>query len=165
MQNIKDSFFIAIRDRLATLNPQRTVSIQGASRPAIVVIENEISAAAPREADVFYLHWGLSAAASGTERLERPLIKINCEVFYLTLGSDDLSSQDRGRALAALDRELLSITIPARSALKDFTQSPAQDLGSTVFWTRPVLGEIVQDGRRLMRTAKLDAFSFAEVNL
>src|SRR6266850_1973285 len=110
MQNIKDSFFIAIRDRLATLNPQRTVSIQG--------IENEISAAAPREAGVFYLHWGLSAAASGTERLEKPLIKINCEVFYLTLGSDDLSSQDRGRALATLDRELLSITIPARSALK-----------------------------------------------
>ena len=46
MQNIKDSFFIAIRDRLAALNPQRTVTIQGGSRPAILVIENEISAAA-----------------------------------------------------------------------------------------------------------------------
>jgi len=56
MQNIKDSFFIAIRDRLATLNPQRTVLVQGVSRPAILVIENEISAAAPREANVFYLH-------------------------------------------------------------------------------------------------------------
>jgi hypothetical protein len=164
MQNIKDSFFIAIRDRLAILNPLRTVSIRGANRPAILVVENEISAAAPRQAEVFYLHWGALTSASGTERLDNPLVKIACEIAYLTEGSDDLSNQDRGRTLASLDRELLAITNPSRSALKDFTQSPPLDFGGTVFWTRPVLGEITQDGRRLIRNAKLEVFSFAEVN-
>jgi hypothetical protein len=164
MQNTKDSFFIAVRDRLAVFNPSRTILIQGVSRPAVLVIENEISAAAPHEPDVFYIRWGVSTSASGTERLEQPLIKTSCEISYLTEGTDDLSSQDRGRALATLDGELRSITTPARASLKDFTQSPPVDLGAAVFWTRPVLGEIAQDGRRLMRTAKLDVFSFAEVN-
>src|SRR4051794_36352731 len=109
MQKIKDSFFIALRDRLAVLNPLRTVSVQGVSRPAILVIENELVAGGPQEPEVFYVHWGMTSAASGTERVEEPLVKVNCEISYSTEGSDDLSSQDRGRTLAALDRELMLI--------------------------------------------------------
>ena len=164
MQNIKDSFFIVVRDRLAILNPLRVVLIQGVSRPAILVTENELTAAAPRQANAFYIRWGISSSATGTERLDRPLLKLNCEFSYWTEGSDDLSSQDRGRALAGLDGELLSILTPSRAALKDFTQSPPLEIGAVVFWTRPVLSEITQEGRKLTRNAKLDLFSFAEVN-
>jgi len=53
MQNTKDSFFIAVRDRLAILNPSRVVLIQGVSRPAILVTENELTAAAPKQANAF----------------------------------------------------------------------------------------------------------------
>ncbi|MCU1285000.1 MAG: hypothetical protein JWO13_1350 [Acidobacteriales bacterium] len=165
MQKIKDSFFIALRDRLAVLNPLRTISVQGVSRPAILVVENELVAAGPQEPEVFYMHWGITTSAAGTERLEDPLMKVNCEISYWTEGSDDLSSQDRGRTLAALDRELMLMSEPKRAALKDFAVSPALDSGSSVFWTRPTLGETTKDGRKLMRSAKLDVFSFAEVSL
>jgi len=114
-------FFIALRDRLAILNPSRTVTVLGNTRPAIVVMENELSTTAPLLPNVFYLHWDIAAPASGTERLEIPLLKISCDVTYWTQGTDDLSSQDRGRALAKLDEEFLAIASPPRAALKDFT--------------------------------------------
>ncbi len=36
MQFAKDSFYMALRERLASLNPQRTVTLNGATRPAVV---------------------------------------------------------------------------------------------------------------------------------
>ena len=51
MQSAKDSFYSALRDRLAVVNPGRSVTLQGVARPAIFVAENEpiISAAPPAE--------------------------------------------------------------------------------------------------------------------
>src|SRR3954447_26029027 len=130
MQKIKDSFFIALRDRLGMLNPLRSISVQGVSRPAIVVIENELVAAGPLEPEVFYVHWGMTSAASGTERADEPMVKVNCEISYWTEGSDDLSNQDRGRTLGALDGELMLMSEPQRAALKDFATIPALDSGT-----------------------------------
>ena len=163
MQNTKDSFFIALRDRLAALNPARTISVLGITRPAVIVAENEIADAAPLLPEAFYLSWKECSAATGTERLDSPLLQLACEITYWTQGSDDFSSQDRGRTLAALDAELLAITAPPRAALQDHSQSPAADLGTNIFWTQPQLGTIVTDGPKLTRTAKLFVFSFAEV--
>jgi len=33
MQNAKDSFYMALRTRLATINPERTILLRGALRP------------------------------------------------------------------------------------------------------------------------------------
>ena len=41
MQPTKDSFYISLRDRLVAVDPNRTVTLDGATRPAIAVIENE----------------------------------------------------------------------------------------------------------------------------
>ncbi len=40
MQFAKDSFFLALQSRLAGLNPARTVTINGATVPAVLVVEN-----------------------------------------------------------------------------------------------------------------------------
>ena len=163
MQTIKDSFYVALRDRLAALDPARVVTVLGVARPAVIVIENEIADSAPLWPQAFYLSWGGCSAATGSERLDPPLLQLACEVTYWTQGSDALSSQDRGRTLAQLDTELLTIAAPQRTALKDYSLSPVVDLGANIFWTRPTLNAITQDGNKLARTAALHVFAFAEV--
>ena len=41
MQNAKDSFYMALRTRLAAINPERTVLLRGTIRPGILVEEAE----------------------------------------------------------------------------------------------------------------------------
>ena len=56
MQNAKDSFYMALRTRLAALNPERTILLRGAVRPGILVEEAEAPfASCP--SDVFVLRW------------------------------------------------------------------------------------------------------------
>lgn len=162
MQNTKDSFYVALRDRLAALNPARTVTLLGVPRPAAIVLENEIADSSPLLPEAFYITWGASSAATGTERLDLPLLTLTCEITYWTQGSDDLSSQDRGRTLAKLDEELLAITTSPRAALKDFSQTPAADLGANLFWSPPTLGAATLDGNKLTRTATIEVFAHME---
>lgn len=44
-QNAKDTFYVTLRDRLAARNADRTVVVRGATRPAVVVEENEMATA------------------------------------------------------------------------------------------------------------------------
>ena len=41
MQNAKDSFYMALRTRLAAINPERTILLRGAVRPGILAEEAE----------------------------------------------------------------------------------------------------------------------------
>jgi hypothetical protein len=177
MQNIKDTFYIALRDRLAALNPTRVVNIAGVVRPAVVVAENEVADAASSspsskpssaigpsaigpQADTFYIHW------LGVRELhDQGLVELDCEISYFVEGSPELAYQDRGRALAKSDDELLAITFSASTPLKDFSEATPVELGTNIFWTRPELGPIKVDGRRLARVAKLRVFSFIEVGV
>ena len=61
MQSAKDSFYIALRGRLAALNPQRAVFLDGATRPAIVVCENEPLTSAAPPLSALTLHARLTA--------------------------------------------------------------------------------------------------------
>lgn len=158
MQNTKDSFYIALRDRLAALNPARVITIGGTVRPAIVVAENEAPDAAQPLADTFYIHWG-----SARELRDQALEEIECEIRYFVEGSETAAYQDRGRALAKSDEELLAITYSASAPLKDYSVTPAVATGTNIFWTRPELEPIKVDGRKLMRVAKMRVFSFVEV--
>ena len=108
MQNAKDSFYMALRSRLISVNPDRTVVLRGAVRPGILVEEAE----APFNqlpSDVFVLRWlGL-----GTDvNLDTTLIAAECEIIYQTCGCQSFGGLDRGRALSAMDGELLSILQP-----------------------------------------------------
>jgi hypothetical protein len=163
MQAAKDSFYLALRERLGDINPARTVLVEGATRPALLVVENEPATAVPPLANAFYLRWGRAEPAKGAERARRPLVKLECRFDYRTAGAD-ASAVDRGRALAALDLELLQACSPHHTAKCDYEEDPAQELGSSVFWGLPEFGEVEVAHDELRRSARLFVFFFPEVD-
>jgi hypothetical protein len=165
MQSAKDSFYVALRDRLAALAPERTVFLNGVVRPAVIVAENEpVTSAAPL-AEAFYLEWGPPRVTEGSDGATRPLLALDCAITYRTSGNGDAGSIDRGRALAALDQELFQICFPPDAPKQDHTQTPAVDLGSRIFWTRPQLEPAEAAGSELRRTAKVTVLFFPEAEL
>lgn len=167
MQFAKDSFYVALRDRLGIVNPSRTVAVNGATRPAVLVVENEPATATPLLANAFHLEWTSLAGALGQDSAKRSLLALSCSIRYGTSGTLD-GGVDRGRVMAALDRELLEICSPGRTTKLDYTQTTPADLGSNVIWTKPQLKPVETDrktGMLLVRNAELTVFFFPEVNL
>jgi hypothetical protein len=136
MQFAKDSFSMALRERLAALNPKRTVMVGGASRPAVVVLENEMPSTAEMQTECFYLDWRGGKVLDA--RSQPALYGMECVITYRSGGSVE-SGVDRGRVLGELDRELLMMCQPTYTGKKDFSQAPAADLGTGVFWSWPVI--------------------------
>jgi|HubBroStandDraft_6_1064221.scaffolds.fasta_scaffold480734_2 hypothetical protein len=187
MQFAKDSFFLALQQRLAGLNPGRTVTINGATVPAVLVVENLPPSSAEPLPNAFYIEWG-SAAVVGGHAGDAALMSLECVISYYTLGTVQ-SMVDRGRVLGQLDDELLGICQPTNTEKFDYTQSPSMDLGTTVFWNQPafeqattsgvedntlayqgrsvrraIYEQAYQDGR-VERRAQLTVFFFSEVTL
>ena len=134
MQAAKDSFYMALRDRLAALNPARTMAVDGVTLPAIVVRENMEPQFTEAQPGAFYLDWGEVQIAEST----RPILGLECHIWYASEGSSG-AGVDRGRALAEMDQELLRICNPPHTGLRDYRQSPSANLGSSIFWTMPDL--------------------------
>jgi hypothetical protein len=135
MQAAKDSFYMALRERLAGLNPARTMVIDGVTVPAIVVRENMEPRFVEAQPEVFYVDFGDILIAEST----RPMLGVDCHVWYASEGGGG-TGVDRGRVLAEMDVELLRMCDPPHSQMLDYSQTPAAYLGSGVFWTVPVLG-------------------------
>ena len=55
MQFTKDTFYITLRNRLAALNPARVITLNGLTRPAVVVAENEAVIPVKPLPDAFYI--------------------------------------------------------------------------------------------------------------
>src|SRR5437764_4676236 len=180
MQFAKDSFYVAVRDALAAQFPARTITLAGQQRPAILVPENEarsaLTAPAPFEAppatqlattlrlaNCFYLNFGAARAASAEPSGAPALMIMRCTVTYAATGMANSSAADRGRALAELDSELLAICAAGFAPKRDYTQSPARDLGTTIVWTRPELGDVQSLGSELRRSAVIALFFYPEV--
>jgi hypothetical protein len=175
MQFTKDSFYIALLERLVSLNPLRTITLNGTTRPAVVVAENELVIPVPPVSDAFYIEWGVAQMAQ-RQVGSRGLMEMECVISYHTFGTVQ-SGVDRGRTLGSLDMELLSICQPPRTSKRDYTQSPSVDLGTSILWTSPSLGKVSgseaarreglprgNEGVRLERSAILKVFFFPEVN-
>jgi hypothetical protein len=188
MQFAKDSVFLALQQRLAALNPARTVTINGATVPAVVVVENLPPSAGEPQPNTFYVEWSAATVVDGHAG-NSALMRAECVISYYTLGTV-ASMVDRGRVLGELDFELLSICQPPNTEKEDFTQAPSADLGTKVFWSQPTLDEAItggveddtlayqtkgaarrvlytqafQDGR-VARRARLTVFFFSEVIL
>ena len=166
MHFAKDSFYAALRDRLAVVNPTRTVTINGAVRPAVIVAENEPATTTLPLANAFYLVWNAAQIAAGEASAKRPLVALACQITYGTSGTLD-GAVDRGRVLGALDGELFLSCSPGRTNKRDLTQTPAADLGSYVIWTKPQLKDVQTDrksGLALLRVAEVTVFFFPEVD-
>ncbi len=158
MQNAKDSFYMALRSRLAALNPERTIVLRGALRPGILVEEAE-APFGQLPSDVFVLRWlGL-----GTDiNLEAPMIAAECEIAYQTCGCQSFGGLDRGRALSAMDEELLSMLQPFSTPKLSFTATPPGPMLTQVFWDEPGFGPVTAQKDRLGRSVKVMVYSYQE---
>lgn len=158
MQLAKDSFYLALRNRLAALNPERKVVIDGAERPAVLVAENEPQNAAPPLPNAYYLSWGPPRIVAESENAARPPMMMECRMAY-GVGTVTAGAVDRGRALSALDTDLLCLLMPPRTAKLDVAKTPPVPTGTYVFWGGVEFGDGA-DG--FDRAATLPVFFFAE---
>jgi len=158
MQNAKDSFYMALRMRLATIHPERTVLIRGAVRPGILVEEAE----APFSQfpnDVFVLRW---LALSADMDLPSTMVGAQCELIYQTCGTQSFGGLDRGRALSEMDEELLTMIEPYFTPKLNYAATPPAAMLTNVFWSEPVFAPIVTQRDRLGRTASVIVYSYQE---
>ena len=158
MQNAKDSFYMALRSRLAAVNPERTIMVRGTVRPGILVEEAE-APFGQLPSDVFVVRW-LSLGAD--LNLDSTLAAAECEIVYQTCGCQSFGGLDRGRALSAMDQELLSMLQPLSTPKMNFTATPPAALLTQVFWDEPGFGPAVTQKDRLSRSVKVMVYSYQE---
>lgn len=158
MQNAKDTFYITLRNRLATVNPQRTMTLRGVVRPGILTEEAE-SPAAMLPLDVFVLRW--TKLATDTQ-LPATLAAMTCEIHYATAGTQTNAGLDRGRALEEMDYELQQILSPSSTAKMNYTQTPAMQMGTSVFWSPATFTQETTTRERVGRVASVEVFAFQE---
>jgi hypothetical protein len=158
MQNAKDTFYMALRARLSTVNPERSILLRGAIRPGIVVEEAE----APMNqipSDVFVLRWlglGMDSDLPATMAGEQ------CEIIYQTCGTQSFGGLDRGRSLSEMDEELLAMMAPYHTPKLNYTATPPATMLTQVFWDEPAFAPIVIQRDRLSRTATVLVYSYQE---
>jgi hypothetical protein len=158
MQNAKDSFYMALRTRLATVNPDRTTLLRGAVRPGILVEEAE-APFSQLPNDVFVLRWlGLGADLD----LASTLIAEECEITYQTCGTQSFGGLDRGRSLSAMDEELVAMLQPFYAPKMNYTVQPPAAMPTQIFWDEPGFTPTVSQRDRLSRSANVMVYSYQE---
>ena len=134
MQNAKDSFYIALRNRLAVLNPARTVRVRGVQRPSLLMEEAE-APVGELVNDIFVLRW---TTANAVLTVPCVLMSLHCEIHYRTSGTEANAGLDRGRALTEMDRELMAVLRPMTTPKLRYSTIPVSPMQTNVFWTDPV---------------------------
>jgi hypothetical protein len=158
MQNAKDSFYMALRNRLTTINPERTFLLRGAVRPGILVEDAEAPFSQPPN-DVFILRWlGLGV----DWELESTMVAEECEIVYQTCGTQSFGGLDRGRALSEMNEELVAMLEPFYTPKLSYTSMPPATMLTKVFWDEPGFGQVVTQRDQLSRSAKVMVYSYQE---
>ena len=159
MQNAKDSFYIALRNRMSNLNPARVFTLRSVTRPGIVVEEAE-APFAQLPNDVFVLRW---KALTLVPAIAQSLLSMTCEIHYATSGSETNAGLDRGRAMAEMDGELLGMLLPCSAGKFNFAVTPAAALQTRIFWGESTFSSLETERNQLIRVATVPVFAFQEV--
>lgn len=158
MQNAKDSFYMALRTRLAALNPERTILLRGTTRPGIIVEEAE-APFGQLPNDVYILRWtnlGLDA------QLASQMVAAECEILYSTVGTQSFGGLDRGRLLSAMDEEVDSILQPYSTPKMNYSTQPPTAYLTQVFWESPAFTPLVTLRDKISRSARVTIYSYQE---
>jgi hypothetical protein len=166
----KDTFYAALQARIAAGNPARTVVVRGTLRAGVVVAENELPGTAVdgiTPANAFCLRWTALAVDS---KAALPLISQTCEIRYATDGTAGLGGMDRGRALAAMDAELIAAVEAAPQSANSLAvaeiagggASTSTATGTKVFWGNVSFKPAVMKGERMERIAEVGVFSYGQ---
>jgi len=158
MQNAKDSFYMALRSRLMSVNPERTILLRGAVRPGILVEEAEASVG-QLPTDVFVLRWlGLGVDLD----LGTTMVAEQCEIVYQTCGTQSFGGLDRGRVLSGMDEELAAMLQPFHTKKLNYSSTPPVAMLTSVFWDEPGFAPVVIQRDKLSRTASVTVYSYQE---
>jgi hypothetical protein len=158
MQNAQNTFYITLRNRLAALNPDRTIYLRGVTRPGILVEGNELVQASPYS-DIFVLRW---MGAQYDPYLSAQLRQMECEIEYMTEGTAADMGMDRGQMLAEMDMELMAMLKPNTATKLNYAQSPPTEMETQVFWTEASFQPVKAVRDRLLRRANVFVFSYQE---
>jgi len=161
MQATKDSFYVTLRDRLAQANPGRTIQVDGITRPAILVGENDKQSAAAQQQSAYYLEWG---AAHVVRPAISTLMAMVCTVSYSSAGTEQNGGLDRGHILGSLESDLLGMCTPAATQKNDYSSGTAVYLGSNIFWSQPTFGPANAETGSVARAATITVYFYPEVN-
>ncbi len=149
---------MALRTRLALINPERTILLRGAVRPGILVEEAE-APFSQLPSDVYVLRWlglGVDSDLTSTMTAEQ------CEILYQTCGTQSFGGLDRGRLLSEMDEEVTAMVHPFYTPKLNYTATPPAAMLSNVFWNEPTFSPIVTQRDRLSRSANVTVFSYQE---
>lgn len=158
MQNAKDSFYVALRTRLVTVNPNRTILLRGTVRPGILVEDAE-APFSQFPSDVFVLRWlglGVDVNLGSTMTAEE------CEITYQTCGTQSFGGLDRGRTLSAMDEEFMAMIEPFYTPKLNYISQPPTAMLTQVFWNEPGFGPVATQRDRLSRVAKVLVYNYQE---
>jgi len=165
MQAARDTFYVALRTRLAAINPARTIVLRGQVRPGILVEENELPTAF-QPVDAFSLRW---TAARADTSSPMPLVAMECLISYATDGTAGNGGMDRGRLLAAMDGELLAALNQTPHSAPKLNYSGVAGTGAapvpmatSIFWSQPAFAPATAEGERIARSATVQVFSYQE---
>lgn len=158
MKKARDSFYVALRDRLQVFNPARQVLIRGVWRPGVLVEENESFVPIVPD-NVFVLRWTKTLT---DEQHALMRTQQTCEIQYQTAGTATAGGLDRGTLLTEMDAELLSIMQPQQVQKTDYSVTPPAAMGTRVFWTTPVFAPATRERDRLVRKAEITVVSYEE---
>lgn len=159
MENAKNSFYIALRNRLVQVNAARAVLLRGVTRPGVVVEENELASAKVQN-DIFRLCWTTCAVNA---QMPAALVQMGCEIRYSTAGTTNNGGMDRGQALVAMDSELRQMLQPSSTPKMSYTATGSTAMATNVFWTAPVFGAVSEAEGVLTRTVTVEVYSVQEV--
>ncbi len=165
MQNAKDTFYQVLRERLMSVNPERTVDVRGIPRPALLVDENELLPI-PALPECFHLRWGAETVEANGALASVTLV---CEIAYATAGTAANGGMDRGRALAAMDGELLNMAgqAPQNAVKNDYSAlasgGAAMAMPTRIWWGDVAFGALKVERDRMARTATVAVHSYQEV--
>ncbi len=158
MQNAKDSFYMALRSRLTTINPERTVLLRGTVRPGILVEDSE-APIGQIPSDVFVLRWlGLGVDMN----LGSPMAAEECEIVYQSCGTQSFGGLDRGRSMSEMDEELVAMLAPFYTQKLSYSVTPPAAMLTKVFWDEPTFAPVTVQRDRLSRSAKVVVYSYQE---
>ena len=166
MQNARDTFYVTLRDRLAAVNPARTMVLRGVTRPGVLVEENEL-ASTYQPVDAFCLRWtGVRIDTQGA----LPLVTMLCEIRYATDGDSGNGGMDRGRLLSGMDGELVAaLSVGPQNVPKVNYVAAAGGSGlapvamaTNVFWSDAAFAAATVNGEGLERVATVEVFSYQE---
>lgn len=158
MQNAKDSFYAALRARLAVVDPGRTILLRGAVRPGILVEEAE-APFSQLPNDVFVIRWlGLAVDVN----LASTMAAEECEIIYQTCGTQSFGGLDRGRALSAMDEELIAMLQPYYTPKLNYAVQSQATMLTRVFWEEAAFMPIVIQRDQLSRSVKVTVYSYQE---